>query len=442
MKSIKLSFFAAALASSFLFASEGNSDNLPNFEETGKWSAFPFAFTSDTTGFAGGGAVISQGLFQPQTTFVAALSFGVEQDIITNGIDRTDNFSLGFLSYSDIKIPHTTGLFLSMWGMFSHYPKDVIYLDGSNDSDDEDGLVTADDQNFLTIKLKYVLPIGEGLENPDGIYELRNGFAMDRENFGDGIPFETGRTDVGLVGFYQYQTIENWKETLPWKLSTMMPEWNDSGLRFYLNHDNTDFDLNPSRGYSFFFQYSSDYGWGDNLQEWENIEFKASKYFNLETLSFTQQNVLALNFWTAYSPSWENDKEILPGLATGRPPLWEGARLGGFSRMRGYDSNRFSDKAAIYGAAEYRAMLKWNPFKEEGWLKDNMPVDVDWLQAVGFIEAGRVNENYDFDLLSDMKFDAGVSLRAMVAELPVRFDIAYSEEGVGIWAMIRQPFDF
>jgi len=36
----------------------------------------------------------------------------------------------------------------------------------------------------------------------------------------------------------------------------------------------------------------------------------------------------------------------------------------------------------------------------------------------------------------------GVSLRAMVAQLPVRLDVAYSEEGTNMWVTVQQPFDF
>jgi outer membrane protein assembly factor BamA len=121
-----------------------------------------------------------------------------------------------------------------------------------------------------------------------------------------------------------------------------------------------------------------------------------------------------------------------------RPPPWEGARLGGYNRMRAYDNNRFSDKAAFYATAEYRAVLDWNPLRKN----DYIPVAVDWFQVVAFVEAGRVNDNYDFDLLTDMKYDAGLSLRAMAAQIPVRFDIAYGDEGVDFWLMVYQPFDF
>ena len=419
-----------------------NSDNLPDFEQTGDWIVLPYLFSTDATGFSGGVGTIAQGLLQPQTTFVGTLFYGAEQDVVNNGNDETANFSGGLVSYSNIKIPYTNRSYLSFWGYSMYIPKDTIYLDGSNDSDEADGLVTTGQDDYFTVTLNYVLPIGEGIDNPDGIYKLRDGFAMDRESYGNHTPFITGRTVLGLKTFWEHYTIENWDETEAWKNSATAPEWNDSGLRFYMLHDNTDYDLNPSRGYSFQLQYSNDYGWGNSLQSWDSLEFKYSKYFTLDAFSFTKQNVLALNFWTAYSPSWDSSREFLPGIDAHRPPPWEGAKLGGFVRMRGYSSSRFSDKAAIYGAAEYRAIINWNPFKTEKFLKEYTPVAIDWFQVVPFAEIGSVNEHYDFDLLSGIKYDAGISLRAMAAELPIRLDVGVGDEGVHMWVMIHQPFDF
>lgn len=433
------------LASSILSAEEGTID----FEKTGKWIVLPYIFSTETTGLSGGVGAIVQGLLQEQTTLVGTLYYGTEQDIINNGRNETANFSGGFISYSNLKLPTTERLFLSAWGYMNHYPKRRLYMNSTNESNDKDVLITEGQDNTGNVNLRYVLPIGEGIENPERLYKLRDGFAMDRENYGNGTPFESGRTSIGLKYFYEFQDIDNWKDIhSPWSNDSEKPEWNTSGLRFYLEHDNTDYDLNPSRGYSFLLQYSADRDWVDNSQDWDSIEFKASKYFNMDTFSFTQQNVLALNFWTAYTPSWDNNQYwVAPtatsdGIHVGQPTLFEGARLGGMFRMRGYDSNRFVDKAAIYAAVEYRAILDWNPFKTTKFLKKYSPVAIDWFQIVPFAEVGRVNDEYNADLLKDLKYDAGISIRAFAAELPIRLDVGVSDEGVNMWVMIRQPFDF
>lgn len=57
-----------------------------------------------------------------------------------------------------------------------------------------------------------------------------------------------------------------------------------------------------------------------------------------------------------------------------------------------------------------------------------------------FAEAGRVAEQFNTELLQDMKYDAGFSLRALAAKIPVHFEIAWGEEGSAMWMMLNQPF--
>jgi len=411
-----------------------------NITESKDWIVLPFAFSSDSTGIAGGIGIIKQGLLQSQTTLVMSVFGGMEEDIITNGQADTANFKGGFFAFSDYKLPFTNRFFFSLISLKSYFPKQKYYFEGDNNSDKDKGLSTSGESNFFNTTFEYILPIGEGLDNPEGLYKLQDGFTQGREGYGNGTPFITGRTSLGIKTFYQEDSFENWSDFELWKneTSTSTPVWKTHGLRFFLTHDNTDFDLNPSRGYHFDLQYSKDFGKGESLQSWDFLEFKFNKYYALDTFSFTQQNVLALSVWTGYSFSWDNTKEIAPGIAKNRPPTWEGARLGGLNRMRGYENDRFSDKAVFYATAEYRAILNYNPLKENSLV----PVAVDWFQVVGFVEVGRVHEQYNFDLISDMKYNVGISLRALVAQLPVRFDVAYGEEGTNMWLMINQPFDF
>lgn len=425
----------------FVFSKISDVDEDANLTVCNKeWIILPFAFSTDTTGLAGGVGVIKQGLLQPQTTFVAAVFAGFLQDITTNGVPDEARLSGGFISFSDYKFPNTERFFFSFTGFKRYYPKEHYHFDGSHDSDKDDVFISAGDSNFFYSTFRYVLPLGAGLDNPGGACALLDGFAIGRHACGYGTPILSGTTSVGLKTFYQYNSFENWQEYSIWenKDLTSAPEWETNGLRFFLTHDNTDFDLNPSRGYHFELQYSKDFGWGDSTQSWDFLEFKYNHYFPLDNFSFTKQNVLALSLWTGYSFSWDNNSEIAPGLNLHRPPIWEGARLGGYSRMRGYDKNRFSDKAVSYATAEYRAILKYNPLKDN----DLVPVKVDWFQLVGFVEVGRVHDRYNFDLLSDMKYDVGISLRAMVEEVPIRLEVALGDEGTNLWLMINQPFDF
>lgn len=399
--------------------------------DSNDWIVLPFVFSSDSTGVAGGIGAIKQGLLQPQTTLVAAIFGALPEEVVVTGGEEESSFKGAFFYFSDYKLPFSNRAFFSVMALKRYFPNTRYHLNGSNDSKKDDVFKTSGDSNFVNTKFTYVLPIGEGIDNPEGLYTLRNGFCVGREDCGGNAPFVTGHTSIGMKAFYKTETSDH-------DLHPELSSWNTNGLRFFLNHENTDFDLNPSRGYSFDLQYSKDFGEGDSLQSWDFLEFKYSHYIDLDTFSFTQQNVLALNTWTGYSFSWDNDQEIATDINANRPPIWEGARLGGFFRMRGYDNNRFSDKAAFYATAEYRAVLDWNPFKDDFYL----PVAIDWFQVVAFVEAGRVHDQYNSDLLSDMKYDVGISLRALAAKLPVRLDVAYGEEGTNIWVMVNQPFDF
>lgn len=432
---------AAVLLSAPLYADGGtdsNTSSSTSFMDSKDMVYVPYIFSTESTGFAGGVGVIKQGFLQPQTTALATLFYGTSQDIITNGKPDTANFSGGFAGIFDYLVPGTNRTLFSAIGLKSYYPKAKYYIyDHSHNSDENDYVESSGDSDFVFATLKYVLPMGDGLLNPEGHYTLKRGFAVGRETYGGGMPIVTGRTSLGITGFYERTEFDNYLPGTPHS-SDGLREWNTNGLMFFIDHDNTDYDRNPSRGYQFKVQYSKDFGWGDSLQSWDFLEAKYNHYIDLPTFSFTQQNVLAMSFWTGYSFSWEDNKEFSPGIANHRPPPWEGGRLGGMFRMRGYESYRFSDKAVFYGTAEYRAILDWNPFRKN----DYIPVAVDWLQVVGFVEAGRVNDTYNLDLLSDMKYDVGIGIRAMAAQVPVRVDIAVGDEGVNFWVMVFQPFDF
>lgn len=414
-------------------AAEGNSTS-----SSKGWVVLPYIFSTESTGFSGGIGVIKQGLLQPQTTLVASVFGGVFQNIIIRGEEKEKNFNGLFLSFSNLKLPYTQRAFFSFSGVKSYFPKEAYYLNGSNESVKKNIFKTSGNSDFFNTNLKYVLPLGEGLINPEERYQLHDGFAVNRDGHGNTKPFTTGTTSIGLKTFYQSNTSETWVHSKQSQSTGNTPGWNTNGVRLYLSHDNTDFSLNPSRGYHFDFQYSKDFGKGSSLQSWDFLEFKFNKYYSLDTFSFTKQNVLAFSAWTGYSFSWDRDTEIAPNIDAHRPPMWEGGRLGGFNKLRGYDNNRFSDKAVAYATAEYRTILKWNPLKKN----DYVPVAIDWFQVVAFVEAGRVHDRYNIDLLTDMKYDVGISLRAMAAQLPVRFDIAYGNEGASAWVMINQPFDF
>ena len=106
--------------------------------------------------------------------------------------------------------------------------------------------------------------------------------------------------------------------------------------------------------------------------------------------------------------------------------------------MRAYPTGRFHDKAAVYYAAELRLIPQTQPLRDLPLLNY---FEIDWWQLVPFVEAGRVNDEYNGDLFfKDLKVDAGIGLRFMAFRGVVRLDWAVGDEGSSVWAMFAQPF--
>jgi outer membrane translocation and assembly module TamA len=92
----------------------------------------------------------------------------------------------------------------------------------------------------------------------------------------------------------------------------------------------------------------------------------------------------------------------------------------------------------VYYAAELRLIPRFQPLRD-------LPViryfEIDWWQVAPFVEVGRVGPEYNSDLFTkDLKWSAGIGIRLMAFRMPVRLDMATSEEGSSIWAMFAQPF--
>jgi hypothetical protein len=212
---------------------------------------------------------------------------------------------------------------------------------------------------------------------------------------------------------------------------------NSSGLKFKLVHNNTDFPRNPSYGSRQKLILTRDFGWRESVDPWANIELELTKYLDLGKISGMRQSVLAFNFWTSHTGSWEVDPAN-PQIVHHRPPPGVGSALGGFDRLRAYPTARFHDKSAVYYGAELRMIPQTRPLRDIPLL---YYFDIDWLQVVGFAEAGRVAPDYNTDLfVKDLKYDVGLSLRLMTYLAVVRLDWAVSDEGHSIWAMFEQPF--
>lgn len=220
--------------------------------------------------------------------------------------------------------------------------------------------------------------------------------------------------------------------------STLDLSQKTNGLDLSATWDNRDLVASPARGQSVALKLSRDFGWFDSSNSWTVLSGELDQYFSLGPSDWFRQRVVALDFWTSDSPTWRVQPD---GAVAHRAPTYAGASLGGYWRMRGYPVQRFSDKAAIYYAAEYRMIPRWNPMKSWPWLQQRL--GVQWVQLVPFLEVGRVAPSWDLgELHSSMKWDAGLGLRAIAKGIVLRVDVGGSPEGLAVAMMVSQPFQF
>jgi outer membrane protein assembly factor BamA len=301
---------------------------------------------------------------------------------------------------------------------------------GSNDSD-EDNFVEGDGwDNYFRLRFKYLLPLGHGKDQIIDAYELDQGLLKSGASGATSWnPLVSGKSYLELRPFYRSQQIEG--DDVDEDLKT-------NGADFSFFWDNRDFLNSPSRGNGLNLKVSRDFGWLDSSDSWTSLQGEFDVYFPLKLSDSFRQEVLAFDFWTSYSPSWEEQSD---GTVDNGPPAYTGATLGGLWRMRGYPSQRFSDKAAIYYTAELRVIPRWNPFVR--WPTIQKHLGVQWLQFVPFVEVGRVAPSWNMDELhSDMKWDGGVGIRALLKGIVARIDTAVSGEGFSVQMMVCQPFQF
>ncbi len=387
----------------------------------------PYAFSSETMGTAVGLGGGIKGLYQDQLLIAGTVFGGADED--TYGI------ILGAWDYRPFP---SDRFYLSAVGSYGHYPRQRIYgqsinkpgdiRPGSNDSEQDDYIEAGGENNWSDFKLEYVLPIGAMSGKGMTVYELRGGLIQEGATGGDNWnPLTGGVTTLMLRQYNQFESFKTEYGTYERPIHPI-----EIGIGF----NNTDFPPNPSTGSNQYLGLKHDFGWGE-ATDWTFLEFETSKFFSLGTSDTAKQRVIALNMWTGEALSW-NEKISEDGLVeiTGNPPQYDGATLGGFYRMRAYPTSRFHDRSVLYTTAEYRYTPYWNPLNEVSflhWLQSS------WIQVVGFVEAGRVANEYN-ELFDEWKTDAGIGLRSMMAGGVVRFDWTVSDEGYGINVMLNHPF--
>ncbi|MEH6911332.1 MAG: BamA/TamA family outer membrane protein [Oceanicoccus sp.] len=394
--------------------------------------ALPYAFYNDATGFSAAVAI-------------SAIGYGQEQvAAVVNGFYSSNESSNIFAVVMDYQTPFSERLFIdtqvmsATWGEVDSFqqgnPKFPNEVAGSNDSDKDNFILAEGDDFLLRFTFKYLLDIGDGRGEPIHTFKTRNGQMVDGYGAGgsEWNPFSSGRTTLIFEPFYREQDFEDEFDNQFLNKT--------SGVKFGVQYDNRDWYKNPSYGSFQSLTVARDWGLQNESSSWTAIQFEYSKYIPLATSEKTRQRVLAFNFWTSDVPTWNSSHT---DSSTGqeifhRAPLFSGSTLGGVDRQRGYPTTRFHDRSAVNYSVEYRHMPDWNPFTTMPILK---ALPIPWWQMVGFVEIGRVADQYSLnELHTDMKISAGAGIRVAVDELVVRADLAGSEEGVGVQMFIGHIF--
>lgn len=387
----------------------------------------PYALYTPSQRFGGGFIFTTSGLLQPQSD-----SYG----LALGDLNNTYGFEGGT---DDLQIKPIDRLFVStQFGIF-RYNYDLLYINGpfrfphasagTNDSSDDNFIERRYNDDWGSVELKYLLPIGGGKNTIINRYVLKDGLLQSGATGGHGWnPLKTGRTYLTMTPFVEYETVDRRRRDL---------HFNENGLRFGVVYDNADFPLNPSRGNVTKFTVSRDFGLFDTSSEWTNLTAEFAQYVDMGHSAWFRQQVIALDAWTSYTPTWSQTLSGGRRLVSGAPPFYDGATLGGDTHFRGYTENRFWDRAAVYASAELRLVPDWNPL---GKIQIFKPADITWMQWVIFGEIGRVGPEYSGSLFSHFKGDAGFGLRILANDTLIRFDIAGSNEKFGIWARLNQPF--
>lgn len=387
----------------------------------------PYAFSTDSMGATFGVGSGAKGYGQDQL-LLGATAFGSGEGAV--GL---------FLGLWDYRPSFANRFFIGVQGMVGHYPEQRAYTalrfkpnvnrPGSNDSGEDQYAEDSGYDNWTDFKLEYVVPIGSARTDALQHFEIKGGLLQSAPVGGTTWnPLENGVTTLLLRQYNRYRSFE---------FATGDIDATAHPVQLALSYDNTDYPINPSTGSSQYFGLTQDFGWLESPDSWTFIEFEASKYFSLGASDWAKQRIIALNLWTGDVPSWD-EHTAADGTVevTNRPPFYEGSTLGGFYRMRGYPVDRFNDRSVFYTTAEYRYTLDWNPLGDISWLHF---LQSDWLQLVGFVEGGRVANDYG-DLFTDWKVDGGVGVRAMFAGAVVRFDVGVSDETSSAWVMFGHPF--
>ena len=392
------------LAASLVFTPAQASDKS---EKEPKDSAFvPFYFSTETMGNTFGVAGVAKGVGQPQAALFGTALYSDKDSYVV------------FLSAFNYAL--SQNLLFSTQMYQARFNDNPYYLgeQGSNGSSDLDKTIADGHEQNYQAEFKYLLPWGNVAEH--GLL----GAFQPIKDVSFASPLESGVSSIIFTPFYTSRELKDLNQTEK-----------ATGFNLSFDWDNRDSTRNPTKGSHSLLKLTTGADDWSESDPWFKWTFQNSQYYALGPLGdWFDQQVLAFDFYTADTPTWNN----CSGQECARPPETEQARLGGLYRLRGYTGGRFHGRSAVHYSAEYRVLPEWQPLEDIPLINY---YDLPWWQWVAFAEVGRVADEYDIKTLhTDMKWSLGGAVRFQVEGIVVRAELARGGDEGTFRVMINQPF--
>lgn len=244
----------------------------------------PYFFSSETMGFNLGIGGVVQGVGQEQLAMGATAWGGAE----------SYGTSAGIWNYRPSFSKRT---FLSIAGMYAYFPQQRAYaggkltptpndqpLPGSSDSSQEQYIEGDGFNNWLDLKMEYVLAIGSRRNNAIINYNLRGGLLTEPAPQTYWNPLENGTTILILRQFNRYQSYES---------LTGENSGDINAFELGIQYDNTDFAPNPSMGSRQYLSYTYEGKWLTPEDNWDVWQLDMSKYTNIGASDWASQRIFA-----------------------------------------------------------------------------------------------------------------------------------------------------
>lgn len=383
----------------------------------------PFVYNSKVMDYGVGITGVTHGFGQPQATLLGV------------GMATINHSWLTYIKAKNYLIPTTRRLFFGGSIFRDHYTNPEFYISGNpafppgeagtNDSSEDDFVTGLANEETLKLYLQYFFPVWAGKDNLTSELRIRSSQTFRPPPDACCLPL------LSLTG----TLFSQFRKVIPETSSNI--DDTAGGLELALSMDYRNSFALPSRGGQSTVTLTGDAGTKGN-QPWLTWQFSQSYFFKLPANQKMLQQVLALNFYLADTPTWNDFSGSESDRQYHRPTAMSGNTLGGYNRLRGYYNKRYFGRSAINYVAEYRVLPSWQPLHR--WPVFNL-FDIPWWQWVGYAELGRVADKSSWSTLnSDLKWDIGAGVRMSVERVILRASYATGEEGGQFWIMVGQPF--